>query len=130
MTICLTCPYVFMIIAVAFSIPNVIDITVALFLVSSLHSTLNTLMMILTIRPYRDAVIRMLTYDRSQKNSVENTPGAYWAKQPKELHESIMSLKKAIKKAWDEMPDDIVKRVVDSWPGRLQACIDDEGYIE
>ena len=51
--------------------------------------------------------------------------------QPKELHESIKSLKKAIKKAWDEMPDDMVKRVVDSWPGRLQACIDAEGgYIE
>jgi len=46
-------------------------------------------------------------------------------------HESIKSLKKAIKKAWDEMPDDMVKRVVDSWPGRLQACIDAEGgYIE
>ena len=42
-------------------------------------------------------------------------------------HESVKSLKKAIKKAWDEM----VKRVVDSWPGRLQTCVDAEGgYIE
>uniref|UniRef100_A0A914DST5 Transposase n=1 Tax=Acrobeloides nanus TaxID=290746 RepID=A0A914DST5_9BILA len=42
-------------------------------------------------------------------------------------HESVKSLKKTIKKAWDEM----VKRVVDSWPGRLQACVDAEGgYIE
>uniref|UniRef100_A0A914DZU9 DDE-1 domain-containing protein n=1 Tax=Acrobeloides nanus TaxID=290746 RepID=A0A914DZU9_9BILA len=46
-------------------------------------------------------------------------------------HESIKSLKKAIKKAWDEMPDDLVKRVVDNWSGPLQACIDAEGgYIE
>ena len=29
------------------------------------------------------------------------------------------------------MPDEMVARVVDSWPGRLQACIDAEGgYIE
>ena len=34
-------------------------------------------------------------------------------------------------KAWNEMPDEMVARVVDSWPGRLQACIDAEGgYIE
>uniref|UniRef100_A0A914CVH4 Tc1-like transposase DDE domain-containing protein n=1 Tax=Acrobeloides nanus TaxID=290746 RepID=A0A914CVH4_9BILA len=30
-------------------------------------------------------------------------------------HESVKSLKKAIRKAWDEMPDEIVKRVMDSW---------------
>uniref|UniRef100_A0A914D785 Transposase n=1 Tax=Acrobeloides nanus TaxID=290746 RepID=A0A914D785_9BILA len=42
-------------------------------------------------------------------------------------HESVKSLKKAIKKAWDEM----VKRVVNSWSGRLQTCVDAEGgYIE
>ena len=53
------------------------------------------------------------------------------AKACEKPHESIKSLKKAIKKAWDEMPDDMVKRVVDSWPGRLQAYIDAEGrYIE
>ena len=41
------------------------------------------------------------------------------------------TLKKAIKKAWDEMPDEMVARVVDNWPDRLQACIDAEGgYIE
>ena len=38
------------------------------------------------------------------------------AKACEKPHESIKSLKKAIKKAWDEMPDDMVKRVVDSWP--------------
>uniref|UniRef100_A0A914EE40 G protein-coupled receptor n=1 Tax=Acrobeloides nanus TaxID=290746 RepID=A0A914EE40_9BILA len=74
-TICLMCPYVFMMIAVAFSIPNVIDTTTALFLISSLHSTLNTLMMVLTIRSYRDAVIRTLTCGRLQKHSVVNIPG-------------------------------------------------------
>uniref|UniRef100_A0A914CRQ5 Transposase n=1 Tax=Acrobeloides nanus TaxID=290746 RepID=A0A914CRQ5_9BILA len=48
-----------------------------------------------------------------------------------EKPKSIKSLKKPIKKAWDEMPDEMVARVVDSWPGRLQACIDAEGgYIE
>ena len=47
--------------------------------------------------------------------------------QPKELHESIKFLKKAIKKVWGEISDDMVKRVVDSWPGLLQACIDAEG---
>ena len=46
-------------------------------------------------------------------------------------HETVKSLKKAIKKAWDEMPDEMVQRVVDSWPGRLQACVDAQGgYIE
>ena len=39
--------------------------------------------------------------------------------------------KRHVKKACDEMPDEMVARVVDSWPGRLQACIDAEGgYIE
>uniref|UniRef100_A0A914CKU0 Transposase n=1 Tax=Acrobeloides nanus TaxID=290746 RepID=A0A914CKU0_9BILA len=53
------------------------------------------------------------------------------AKACEKSHKSINSLKKAIKKAWDEMPDEMVARVVDSWPGRLQACIDAEGgYIE
>uniref|UniRef100_A0A914EGZ6 Metalloendopeptidase n=1 Tax=Acrobeloides nanus TaxID=290746 RepID=A0A914EGZ6_9BILA len=34
-------------------------------------------------------------------------------------------------KAWDEMPDEMVARVVDTWPDKLQACIDAEGgYIE
>lgn len=46
-------------------------------------------------------------------------------------HESVKLLKKAVKKAWDEMPDELVKRVVDSWPDRLQACVDAEGgHIE
>jgi hypothetical protein len=46
-------------------------------------------------------------------------------------HDSIASLKRAIKKAWDEMPDEMVARVVDTWPDKLQACIDAEGgYIE
>uniref|UniRef100_A0A914DI72 Transposase n=1 Tax=Acrobeloides nanus TaxID=290746 RepID=A0A914DI72_9BILA len=46
-------------------------------------------------------------------------------------HKSIASLKRAIKKAWDEMPDEMVARVVDTWPDKLQACIDAEGgYIE
>uniref|UniRef100_A0A914BYN6 DDE_3 domain-containing protein n=1 Tax=Acrobeloides nanus TaxID=290746 RepID=A0A914BYN6_9BILA len=53
------------------------------------------------------------------------------AKAYEKPHKSINSLKKAIKKAWDEMPDEMVARVVDSWPGRLQGCIDVEGgYIE
>uniref|UniRef100_A0A914BXA6 Transposase n=1 Tax=Acrobeloides nanus TaxID=290746 RepID=A0A914BXA6_9BILA len=53
------------------------------------------------------------------------------AKACEKPHKSIKSLKKAIKKAWDEMSDEMVARVVDSWPGRLQACIDaDGGYIE
>uniref|UniRef100_A0A914E4J9 Uncharacterized protein n=1 Tax=Acrobeloides nanus TaxID=290746 RepID=A0A914E4J9_9BILA len=38
---------------------------------------------------------------------------------------------RAIKKAWDKMPDDMVARVMDSWPARLQACVDaDGGYFE
>uniref|UniRef100_A0A914CUL4 Transposase n=1 Tax=Acrobeloides nanus TaxID=290746 RepID=A0A914CUL4_9BILA len=53
------------------------------------------------------------------------------AKACEKPHKSINSLKKAIKKAWDEMFDEMVARVVKSWPGRLQACIDAEGgYIE
>uniref|UniRef100_A0A914EJM7 Uncharacterized protein n=1 Tax=Acrobeloides nanus TaxID=290746 RepID=A0A914EJM7_9BILA len=44
---------------------------------------------------------------------------------------SIESLKRAIKKAWDEMSDEMIARVVDTWPSRLQACIDADGeYIE
>ena len=46
-------------------------------------------------------------------------------------HESVESLKKSIQKALDDMPDDMVKLMVDTWPGKLQACIDSEGgYIE
>jgi hypothetical protein len=33
-------------------------------------------------------------------------------------------LKRAIRKAWNEMPGDMVARLVDAFPGRLQACID------
>ena len=67
---------------------------------------------------------------RAKKAVVRNTPRpikraakavAKAAKAPKKTG------KKAVKKAWDEM----VKRVVDSWPGCLQACFDAEwGYIE
>lgn len=53
------------------------------------------------------------------------------AKACEKAHTSIKSLKKAIEKAWNEMPDEMVERMVNSWPGRLQACIDAEGgYIE
>ena len=34
-------------------------------------------------------------------------------------HSSIETLKWAIKKAWDEMPDEMVARVVGTWPSRL-----------
>ena len=37
-------------------------------------------------------------------------------------HKTIKSLKRAIKKAWKEMPDEMVERVVDSWPASVYRC--------
>ena len=76
-----------------------------------------------------------IAQEEEENARLERQKTSFWgyleAKACEKPHESIKSLKKAIKKTWDEMPDDMVKRVVDSWPGRLQACIDAEGgYIE
>uniref|UniRef100_A0A914DXS1 Transposase n=1 Tax=Acrobeloides nanus TaxID=290746 RepID=A0A914DXS1_9BILA len=49
------------------------------------------------------------------------------AKACEKPHNSVTTLKKAIRKAWNEMPQDLVQRVVDAFPGRLQACIDAGG---
>uniref|UniRef100_A0A914CST1 Phage protein n=1 Tax=Acrobeloides nanus TaxID=290746 RepID=A0A914CST1_9BILA len=41
------------------------------------------------------------------------------------------SAPKSYQKGMGQEPDEMVARVVDSWPGHLQACIDAEGgYIE
>uniref|UniRef100_A0A914EGJ1 Uncharacterized protein n=1 Tax=Acrobeloides nanus TaxID=290746 RepID=A0A914EGJ1_9BILA len=49
------------------------------------------------------------------------------AKACEKPHNSVTTLKKAIRKAWNEMPQDLVQRVVDAFLGRLQACIDAGG---
>jgi transposase len=47
-------------------------------------------------------------------------------KNGKQFH-SLEDLKSAISKAWDEMPDWYLARLVESMPARIQAVIDAEG---
>ena len=47
-----------MVISVVLSLPDIVDFIDVLFLISSLHSTFNTLVMIVTIKPYRGIFLR------------------------------------------------------------------------
>lgn len=42
-------------------------------------------------------------------------------------HPNVDSLKKALQKIWDDIPDDYLRRTVDSVPSRLKACIAAKG---
>ena len=41
--------------------------------------------------------------------------------------QSIQSLKKSLKKAWDELPLKMIQKAIDDFPKRLQKCIDANG---
>uniref|UniRef100_A0A914EB77 Tc1-like transposase DDE domain-containing protein n=1 Tax=Acrobeloides nanus TaxID=290746 RepID=A0A914EB77_9BILA len=46
-------------------------------------------------------------------------------------HKTIESLKRALLKAWDEIPLETLVKIVDNFPKRLQACVEAEGgYFE
>uniref|UniRef100_A0A914DXP3 DDE-1 domain-containing protein n=1 Tax=Acrobeloides nanus TaxID=290746 RepID=A0A914DXP3_9BILA len=42
-------------------------------------------------------------------------------------HQSIDGLKKSLVKAWNKIPQEVIDRVVDDFPKRLQRCIDAGG---
>uniref|UniRef100_A0A914CNS1 Transposase n=1 Tax=Acrobeloides nanus TaxID=290746 RepID=A0A914CNS1_9BILA len=46
-------------------------------------------------------------------------------------HKTIESLKRALLKAWDEIPLETLVTIADNFPKRLQACVEAEsGYFE
>uniref|UniRef100_A0A914EJW0 Uncharacterized protein n=1 Tax=Acrobeloides nanus TaxID=290746 RepID=A0A914EJW0_9BILA len=42
-------------------------------------------------------------------------------------HSNVESLKRALKKAWNEITLDTLVKIVDNFPKRLKACVDAKG---
>ena len=42
-------------------------------------------------------------------------------------HKTVESLKRALIKAWDEIPVETLAKTVDNFPKRLKACVEAEG---
>jgi hypothetical protein len=46
-------------------------------------------------------------------------------------HKTVESLKRALIKAWEEIPLETLRKVIDDFPKRLNACIEAQGgYFE
>jgi hypothetical protein len=43
------------------------------------------------------------------------------------LHKDVESLKRALIKAWDEITEGMLEKIVDNFPKRLKACVESKG---
>lgn len=60
----LNCPYILMVCSVAFDFRHIVNLIELLLEFSTLHSTFNMLVMVITIKPYREAMLKMLHIKR------------------------------------------------------------------
>uniref|UniRef100_A0A914ENR7 Uncharacterized protein n=1 Tax=Acrobeloides nanus TaxID=290746 RepID=A0A914ENR7_9BILA len=67
------------------------------------------------------------TRKRTKKDSEKQ--GKYSARQKAcaKPHSNVESLKRALKKAWNEITLDTLVKIVDNFPKRLKACVDAKG---
>uniref|UniRef100_A0A914D5N1 Uncharacterized protein n=1 Tax=Acrobeloides nanus TaxID=290746 RepID=A0A914D5N1_9BILA len=89
------------------------------------------------MKEFRGGIIRL--FDKEQDGAplhrAEETRdlktshyGAFWkTKHVQKPHQSIEELKKSLVKAWNDIPQEVIDRVVDDFPERLKKCIDAQG---